>query len=155
MELIIIIIEDAEALTTIDDKIASQIIASQRKELVSEIEAINKVKHMKGQVAAIFDIKNKILGNKKKPEREATAVINFRTRELEVCPEKIKEISLDYISNLLDNDEPEDDVKEDVALTNTIHVVRQLDRSEADTDDTINQDDIDEVFKKIKKKSNK
>ena len=110
---------------------------------------------MKGQVAAIFDIKNKILGNKKKPEREATAVINFRTRELEVCPEKIKEISLDYISNLLDNDEPEDDVKEDVALTNTIHVVRQLDRSEADTDDTINQDDIDEVFKKIKKKSNK
>ena len=110
---------------------------------------------MKGQVAAIFDIKNKILGNKKKPEREATAVINYRTRELEVCPEKIKEISLDYISNLLDNDEPEDDVKEDVALTNTIHVVRQLDRSEADTDDTINQDDIDEVFKKIKKKSNK
>ena len=96
MELIIIIIEDAEALATIDDKIASQIIASQRKELVSEIEAINKVKHMKGQVAAIFDIKNKILGNKKKPEREATAVINFRTRELEVCPEKIKGISLDY-----------------------------------------------------------
>ena len=116
MELIIIIIEDAEALATIDDKIASQIIASQRKELVSEIEAINKVKHMKGQVAAIFDIKNKILGNKKKPEREATAVINYRTRELEVCPEKIKEISLDYISNLLDNDEPEDDVKVDVTL---------------------------------------
>ena len=75
-------IEDAEALATIYDKIASQIIASQRKELVSEIEAINKVKHMKGQVAAIFDIKNKILGNKKKPEREATAVINYRTREL-------------------------------------------------------------------------
>ena len=37
-------IEDAEALATIDEKIASQIIASQRKELVSEIEDINKVK---------------------------------------------------------------------------------------------------------------
>ena len=89
MELIIIIIEDAEALATIDDKIASQIIASQRKELVSEIEAINKVKHMKGQVAAIFDIKNKILSNKKNPEREATRFQIWRQRILAVFQYKL------------------------------------------------------------------
>ena len=117
---------DSEALNSIDDSIAKEIIATQRKELVSEIECINKIKETKGKMGAIFEVKNKILGNKKKPEREATAVINFKTKELEVSPQKIREISLDYVSNLLENDQPDDDVKDDVALTRKIHILTQL-----------------------------
>ena len=42
--------KDSDALATIDDQISSQIIATQRKELVTEIEAINKMRITKGQM---------------------------------------------------------------------------------------------------------
>ena len=60
------------------------------------------------------------------PNKPIAVRIHFRTKELEVSPQKIREISLDYVSNLLENDQPDDDVKDDVALTRKIHIVRQL-----------------------------
>ena len=84
--------EASKDVTEIDQKIAKQIIETQRKELVKEIESIHKMKHSKGIVGAVFDVRNKILGNKKKPDQEATAVINFRTKELEVSPQKIERL---------------------------------------------------------------
>ena len=102
----------------------------------------------KGQMGTIFDMKNRLLGNKKKPERESTAVINFRTKELEVAPERIREVSLDYVSNLLENDVPDDDVKDDVTLTNTIHIVRKLRQHRNEDEETVNEEDIAEVFEK-------
>ena len=140
--------KDSDALATIDDQISSQIIATQRKELVTEKEAINKMRITKGQMGTIFDMKNRLLGNKKKPERESTAVINFRTKELEVAPERIYEVSLDYVSNLLENDVPDDDVKDDVTLTNTIHIVRKLRQHRNEDEETVNEEDIAEVFEK-------
>ena len=100
-------------------------------------------------------MKNRLLGNKKKPERESTAVINFRTKELEVAPERIREVSLDYVSNLLENDVPDDDVKDDVTLTNTIHIVRKLRQHRNEDEETVNEEDIAEVFEKMKKKGSK
>ena len=47
---------------------------------------------------------------------------------------------------------PDDDVKDDVALTNIIHIVRQLCGGQ---DDSINHEDINEVFEKMKKKGSK
>ena len=113
------------------------------------------MKHSKGIVGAVFDVRNKILGNKKKPDQEATAVINFRTKELEVSPQKIRETSLDYLVNLLENDEADTDVFDDVALTKRIHVFRQMKVKQDEPEDMLNQDDIDEVFAKMKKKGNK
>ena len=43
-------------------------------------------------------------------------------------------------------------MKEDVALTNKIHVVRMLDKSKDDPDEVITPDDMKEVFDKMKKK---
>ena len=106
-------------------------------------------------VGAIFDVKNKIFGNKKKQEQEASAVINFRTKELEVSPQKIRDISLDYLVELLENDEADADVYDDVELTKKIHVYRQMVGSHDESEEMINHDDMKEVFKKMEKKSKK
>ena len=147
--------ETNDVLEALDGKIAKQIIVSQRKELVEDIAEIQKLKKKSGQVGAVFNVKNRILGNKKKPERESNAVINFKTKELEVSPDKIRKVSLEYVVNLLKNDEPDSDVQDDVELTKMVHVVRQLDRSKDDPEDNLNQDDIDTAFEQMKKKGDK
>ena len=70
-------------------------------------------------------------------------------------PEKIREISLEYVVNLLENDLPDDDVKDDVALTNIIHIVRKLCVNRSEEDDCIDQEDINEVYEKMKKQGSK
>ena len=82
-------------------------------------------------------------------------MINFKTKELEVSPDKIRKVSLEYVVNLLKNDEPDSDVQDDVELTKMVHVVRQLDRSKDDPEDNLNQDDIDTAFEQMKKKGDK
>ena len=58
-------ISDSDAIDVIDEKIAKEIIATQRKELVSEIESIQKMKDSKGQMGAIFDVKIEFLDTKR------------------------------------------------------------------------------------------
>lgn len=87
------------------------------------ITAIKETKEMKGKAAAIFKLKDDLLGNKKAAQ-EPTVLINPDTMKEENTVEGIKKISLNYCQNLLTNRPPKPDYNMDINLKNILHDIR-------------------------------
>ena len=77
---------------------------------------------MKGKSAAIFKLKDDILGTKK-AEQEAASLIHFKSGVELTNPKDIKGASLQYCVELLRNREPKSEFKVDVELKESVHMM--------------------------------
>ena len=123
----------------IDEKITANLLKVQREAFEQELDSICKMKITKGLSAAVFKLKENIVGSKK-ANQVATIVFDPKANVEVTTPE---DISLEYCVNLLTNRKPKKDFEEDILLKDIVHLVRM----EEDISDDIDELTIDR-FKK-------
>ena len=94
-------------------KISGELREKQSKQLKREFENLLSKKSKKGKSAAVFSLREKILGKKKAPE-EPTAIINPNNNEIVFKPSEILRLSVEHCQKLLKNNEPKDDFRDDL-----------------------------------------
>ena len=95
----------------------------QRLNLEEELKSLDEVKKGKGNAAAIFNLRGKVLGLKKTTQ-EAVVLINPENGQEVNTPEDIRKVSLDYCTSLLRNREHKDEFKDEVERKKILHDLR-------------------------------
>ena len=88
-----------------------------------ELEGLKRLKETKGNAAAVFSLKGKIVGKKKDPD-EPSVVMDPKTKKLSFKPSEIVKISADYCQDLLTNREPRKGYEDDLEWKLRVHEVR-------------------------------
>ena len=85
-----------------------------------------------------------IIAGKKKGAQEAQAIVNPETNELVVSNSEIKEVTLRYCLKTLENNKPEEQVKEQIEYKEEVHRLRMMDKSK-DRELEITEEDFNNV----------
>ena len=93
------------------------------KEYERDVAQLENIRHNKGKSAAIFKMREKLLGNKKATQ-EQIVVFNPKTGKEVFDPEEIKMVSLEYCVSLLTNREPKPNYKEIIKWKESLHKAR-------------------------------
>ena len=109
-----------EKISKIDEKIATCLLSKQRENFMTDLNQMREKKKSCGNVAAIFNLKEKVLGPKT-VATEAVSLYDPKTGELVNTPSEIKRVSLEYCSNLLTNRKPKEKYECDVEFKFKIH----------------------------------
>ena len=96
-----------------------------------EIGSLKSKWSKKGKTAAIFDLKERVIGSKKSG-METVAVVHPETGILVTSPKAIKKVSLDYCVKLLTNREPKDSFKKILETKESLHQERMREEVEDD-----------------------
>ena len=99
-----------------------------------ELKNLIVMKSVKGRSAAIFDLRDKVLG-KKKTQQDAVIIINPETGENVFTPKEIKSVSLKYCVDLLTNKEPKKEYEDVTKYKEYIHSERMLELVEDDMEE--------------------
>ena len=122
----------------------------QLKEYEKKLHHLNQLKKEKGKSAAIFKLKENIVGIKKTCQ-EAVTMKDPESGELIVENDKLKEASMKYVSNLLTNRCPKIDYQEEFNLMESLHDERY---KEASADENLlTVEDYKTFIKQISKKN--
>jgi CRISPR/Cas system-associated protein Csx1 len=111
--------ENEKESEAIEAKINSKIIEYQLKDYEKKLKYLDKVKKEKGKSAAIFKLKEKIVGAKKQTQ-EAVTMKDPESGELIVENDELKKASVDYVSKLLTNRSPKVEFKDDFYLMESL-----------------------------------
>ena len=103
-----------------------------------------------GRVKRVFKMKE-IISGRSKGTQEAQAIINPETNELIVFNSGIKKDTLKYCLKTLENNKPEEKVKELVVWKEEVQRLRMLDRSR-DGDNEVTEEDFFKVLWKFESK---
>ena len=133
----------------VETKISAVLIEKQRNEYEKKLKDLNQLKETKGRSAASFNLKAKILGEKKESQ-EAVVVENPETGEIVFEAEQIKTISLDYLKNLLTNREPKPEYVNDLKVIKLLHSAR-MNQIVEESDDVFTKKDFDDLLKNLQK----
>ena len=136
----------------LDAEICAELKVRERKEMEKELEYIQSTKENKGKAAAIFGIRNKVLG-KKNSSDEPSVILHPKTGIPMMKPNEIKEICVDYCKDLLTNKEPKEDFIEDLQWKRRVHEVRMEERLEDEI--SYSEDMFREAMKSVAKKGGK
>ena len=134
----------------LEDKITDQVITNQRKQLQKELCLLKDKHNKKGKSAAIFHLKDKVVG-KKKAVQEATVMKDPNTQEVLTKRKEIKEASLNYCVDLLTNRTAKAGFEEDVRLKDLVHEVRMAEDPEDDI--KFSPEIFENSLKELKKKN--
>ena len=115
--------EHMEKVKSIDSQISSHLLLKQREAFEDELASIKELKHSKGNSAAVFSVRDRVVGSKSS-RQEATVITDPKTKAEVTEPEEIKRVSLQYCVDLLSNRRPKEEFKEDVWLKDVIHCSR-------------------------------
>ena len=107
----------------IDNEITNKILSKQRNNLEYELKQLKSLAKHKGKTAAIFNLKGKVIGNKK-TEQEPTSMKHPVTHEVLTKRSEIKKAALAYCVDLLDNRKPKAGYEEEVVIKDLIHEIR-------------------------------
>ena len=119
------------------------------------MDSLEQILLKKGSCATVFNLKEKILGSKQKPQ-EAIAIVNPDTNEMLTDRKEIMKTTLKYCRDLLIKKSPSDEYEEDFKSKRDLHNKRLNEKD----DDEYEEDLTWEMFNKAlieisKKKSNK
>ena len=145
-------VENETESKAIEAKINSKIIEYQVKDYEKKLKYLDKVKKEKGKSAAIFKLKEKIVGAKKQTQ-EAVTMKDPESGELIVENDELKRASVDYVSKLLTNRSPKVEFKDDFYLMESLQKLRALETYVIQTD--ISDKDFEDFLKQISKKKEK
>ena len=109
----------------IDEEIACKVREQQCKILEKEINELKNIRENKGNTAAIYTLKKKMVGPKK-TEQVPTVVIDPASKKEETDPKRIKEVSVKYVKDLLTNRNPTKGYEEDLEMKRKIHESRMI-----------------------------
>ena len=111
----------------IEAKINSKLIEYQMKDYEKKLKYLDKVKKEKGKSAAIFKLKEKIVGAKKQTQ-EAVTMKDSESGKLIVENDELKRASVDYVSKLLTNRSPKVEFKDDFYLMKSLQKLTALEK---------------------------
>ena len=124
---------------------ADEILKKQREEAEREIEKLKK--EHPSRAGRVWELKKKIVGSKKSTQ-QATAIIDPSTGKLAVSKQEIKDVTLKYCKDTLEDNEVEEGFKETIERKKE-KVKQKL--SESDGCFEIKQETFDHVINKFKK----
>ena len=133
-----------------NEAVIDDIMKKRSNRLESEIQSLKSSSNSRSTRA--FKLIETLQG-KKKSGLEAVAIIDPVTNELKTSRKEILGTTLAYCTNLLTNNEPDDEYKKDIAVKNMLHDVRMT--KEQEHDDVLEDEDFDNAVKRFteKKKS--
>ena len=94
---------------------------------------LQSLKQNKGNAAAIFSLKKRIVGTKSASD-EPSVILDPKTNIPIFEPSKIKEVCVEYCKDLLTNREPNEDFVEDLQWKRRVHNTRMEERLESDVE---------------------
>ena len=141
--------ENNSELNAIDIQIRNELIEKQRKEFEKKLEHLSEIRKEKGNSAAIFKLKEKILGSKK-ISQEAVSMEDPQTGLIIVEKEKLKEASVKYVSSLLQNREAKEEYKAEFESMENLHEIRA---AEIQKDCELTEEDYIKLLKQLSKKN--
>ena len=132
------------------DESIESLLTQQRVDIESEFEKISELKKTRGKTAAIFKTFDKIKG-KSKDGPELVAMKDPKTDDFIFSPDKLKEVSLKYCANLLDNQKVDKDFADEIECEKLVHYSRMKE----DTDDVeeLSRDEFEKRLKLLGTKS--
>ena len=110
-------------LNELDEKMVVALKSMQREALNKEEERLTEVKTRKGKTAALFSLKENIVGWKKQTQ-EPTSVIDPETREVISDPQDIRAVVLKYCKTLLTNRPPAIGYEINIEIKRKLHEKR-------------------------------
>ena len=111
---------DENNLENKDELLNQKLLQSQRKEIEEELKQLENLKVTKGKTAAVFNLFNKIRGQKKEGA-EMLAMKDPESGELVFDPEDLKTTSLNYCVNLLQNTFIDPEYEKEIYIDNLLH----------------------------------
>ena len=125
--------DNEHEIKAIDNEITKNILSEQRKNLENELNQLKSVAKHKGKTAAIFNLKDKVIGNKKS-EQEATTMKHPVSQEVLTKRSEIKKAALAYCVDLLENRKPKAGYEDEILIKDLIHDVRMEEKLEEDVE---------------------
>ena len=110
------------------------LLEKQRTEIEEELKQVENIKVLKGKTAAVFNVLNKVRGQKKEGP-EMVAMKDPDTDELIFDPKALKTASINYCVKLLQNSEVDPDYEKEIYIENLIHYLRSKEECVDDDDD--------------------
>ena len=108
--------------------------SAQTQSIETEQQKLLKILNEKGQSAAIFKLRENIIGSKKNP-LEPVAINDPATGFAVLEPEEIKQVSLRYCVQLLTNRLPNPEYVDQYELKKTLHLIRMQEYIEGDIEE--------------------
>ena len=136
----------------LENEIASKLVGKQRENLEKEIAALKDVRNKKGKAAAVFNLKERVLGSTK-AKQEAAVIRDPATGKIVTDVEEIKNISLKYCVDLLTNRPARDGYKELIQIKKNVHEKRMKEVVENDVE--FSEDLFDKCVAALKKRNPK
>ena len=125
--------ENENEIKAIDNEIVNKILTKQRENLEKELKHLKTIRKSKGKTAAIFKLKDKVIGNKR-GEQEAITMKHPETKEVLSKRSEIKNAALAYCVDLLDNRKPKAGYENEIKIKDIIHEIRMKENLEKDID---------------------
>ena len=144
-------VEDVEdKLNDVNANIASALLKKQREAFEKELKDIKDLKYYKGKSAAIFRVKEKIVGPKAAAQ-EASTLKDPKTGTEVFTPKEIKRVSLQFCKDLLTNREPKEEFVEDILVKKLVHTARMPEQVENDLEE-LTTEKFEDTFMKLSKR---
>ena len=110
----------ASEICEIDDAINKELEEERKEKLLNEMNSLTKIKNNRGNVAAVFKLKEAVVGSKK-PSQEATTLRDPISNLVVDSVSEIKRVSLAYCKELLTNRLPNQGFENTLKMKSEIH----------------------------------
>ena len=97
----------------VENKIRKELLELERNEFEKKLKCLADIHNKKGRSAAIFKLKEQILGSKKSGQ-DAVCMDDPDTGQIIVEKESLKNASVRYVSKLLTNRDPKEEYKAEI-----------------------------------------
>ena len=142
--------ETKHKIKVIDEKLVTAIHNVNVKNYEKEIESLKTVSKSKGMSAAIYKLKEKVLGPKEKSP-DAMGVEDPDSGHLITDPDSINEATLKYCLQLLSDRDPKPGYEKQYKEKLEMHNTRMLEKMDEDNED-LNYEQFEEALQIVSKK---
>ena len=143
-------VRDASTREALDAQINKEILKEQKSDFEKKVEQLKVTQSGKGRCAAIYSLKNEVVGRKKEGQ-VATTLIDPETNEEISDRNQIKKASLRYCVDLLTNRDARPGFEDDIEFKNLVHVKRM--EIKAASEPELTRDMFDASLNELAKKN--
>ena len=143
---------EAEKIDVVNRDMKEALLNNQKSNLKEEMDELEKCLLKRGSTAAVFKLKEKLLGSKKSSP-EATAIKDPISGDLITDRKEVLKVTLSYCKSLLDKKKPTDEYIEDYISKTDLHEKRM---EKDDENEEFTKDMFEKALAELaKKKSEK
>jgi hypothetical protein len=124
---------DDSEINQIESQIKEELLMQQKQNFENKLKCLDNMRNQKGNSAAIFKLKEQILGSKKTGP-EAVSMEDPETGLMIVEKESLKKASVKYVSTLLTNRSPKEEYKREFEIMENLHNLRTAEHLQNDAE---------------------